>query len=202
MRPRGRVAGTVTAGIAAVALLAGCADDGRELRPPSPDQTTTTATPAGTGDPGATDLLRLTSPALREGQEIPRRHTCFGADVSPELAWEGVPAGTAEVAVVVRDPDAGGFVHWVVAGLAPDAGGVDEGTVPAGALEATNGFGEPGWRGPCPPGGTHRYDIRVYALAEPSGIAAGDPGDEAAAAIESAPSHGSAALSVLASAAG
>ncbi|HEX6238232.1 MAG TPA: YbhB/YbcL family Raf kinase inhibitor-like protein [Acidimicrobiales bacterium] len=202
MRRRGGVAGTATAVIAGLALLAGCADDGRELRPPSPDQTTTTATPAGTGDPGGTALLRLTSPALSEGQEVPTRHTCFGADVSPELAWEGVPAGTAEIAVVVRDPDAGGFVHWVVAGLAPDAAGLDEGTVPAGAVEATNGFGEPGWRGPCPPEGTHRYDIRVYALAEPSGIAAETPGDEAAAAIESAPNHGSAALSVLASAPG
>lgn len=203
MRSRWRAVGAGVSGLAGItALLAGCGDDGRELRPPAPDQTTTTAAPAGTDEPGSTALLRLSSPALTEGQEAPRRHTCFGADVSPSLAWEDVPAGTVEIAVVVRDPDAGGFVHWVVAGLEPTTGGLDDGRVPAGSVEATNDFGEPGWRGPCPPEGTHRYDVRVYALAEPSGITPGAPGREAAAAIETAPNHGSAALSVLASARG
>ena len=123
MRRRGGAAGTATAVIAGLALLAGCADDGRELRPPSPDQTTTTATPAGTGDPGGTALLRLTSPALSEGQEVPTRHTCFGADVSPELAWEGVPAGTAEIAVVGNDGAVGVSLFRLLEsfGVRPDA---------------------------------------------------------------------------------
>jgi Raf kinase inhibitor-like YbhB/YbcL family protein len=187
--------------------FAGCSDDGRELRPPSPHQTTTTATPTGAAGnesdaaPGTnTFAMRLSSPALTEGGEFPEHFGCRGEDVSPPLVWEGVPAETVEIAVVVRDADAGGFVHWVVAALDPTTGGLAEGTVPAGAVEATNDFGEPGWRGPCPPEGTHSYDLRVHALAEPSNIAAGETGSEAATAIESAPALGSAALSVQATA--
>ena len=119
----------------AVALvLAGCGDEGQELRAPSSDQTTTSASTsttaassttevaAGTGggtggedasggaaSPTTATTLRLTSPAFENGAAIPSDFTCVGDDVSPPLSWTGVPAGTAELAVVVRDPDAAGF---------------------------------------------------------------------------------------------
>jgi len=128
----------VLATCAVALVLAGCGDEGQELRAPSSDQTTTSASTtsttaagssttdvaAGTGggsgggavSPTTVTTLRLTSPAFGNGQPIPPEYTCVGDDVSPPLAWTGVPAGTAELALVVRDPDADGFVT----GSSPD----------------------------------------------------------------------------------
>lgn len=216
-------------GLATLALalmLAACGDDGRELRAPSSEQTTTSASTTSTAPP-TTDVaagtgggtgsgqggsggnagslttastLRLTSPAFGEGQSIPPEYTCVGDDVSPPLAWTGVPAGTAELALVVRDPDADGFVHWVITGLPPNIGGLARGNPPSQAVEVLNDFGRKGWSGPCPPSGTHNYDFRIYALAQPSGIAAGADGAQAAEQLESAPTLASAALSGTAAA--
>jgi Raf kinase inhibitor-like YbhB/YbcL family protein len=213
--------------ICAVALvLAGCGAEGQELRAPSSEQTTTSAsttsttaassttdvaagTGGGTGGQDATGgratattatTLRLTSPAFENGAAIPAEFTCVGDDVSPPLAWTGVPAGTAELAVVVRDPDADGFIHWVIAGLSPDLGGVARGNPPSQAVEELNDFGRQGWSGPCPPSGTHNYDFRIYALARPSGLAAGADGAQTADQLESATVLASAALSGTAAA--
>lgn len=72
-------------------------------------------------------------------------------------------------------PDAGskGFVHWVVGGLDPAARGVDENTVPEGAVQANNGAGQPKWVPPCPPSGEHHYLFTLYALAAPTKLTAG-----------------------------
>ena len=72
--------------------------------------------------------------------------------------------------------------------------------VPPPGVEATNDFGRPGWAGPCPPSGTHNYEFVLYALAEPSGVTAGQPATDAIAAIEGRAMYGSAALSGQASA--
>jgi Raf kinase inhibitor-like YbhB/YbcL family protein len=185
--------------------VAGCGNDGNTLRSPRADQTTTTRPPATTTTtPGATapaPALRLTSQTFAEGGAIPDLHTCRGDDVSPALLWTGVPQGTAELAVVMRDLDADGLVHWVVAGLPPDIGGLAQDAVPGSAVEATNDLGRAGWSGPCPPSGTHHYDFRVYALAEPSGVTQGERGAEAAERIETAPALASAALGGTSSAA-
>ncbi|MGH9230231.1 MAG: YbhB/YbcL family Raf kinase inhibitor-like protein [Acidimicrobiales bacterium] len=207
---------SVLAACAVALVLAGCGDEGQELRAPSPDQTTTSASTtstsaaassttdvaAGTGggsggsaaSPTTVTTLRLTSPAFGDGRPIPAEYTCVGDDVSPPLTWTGVPAGTAELALVVRDPDADGFVHWVISRLPPDVGGLARGNPPSQAVEALNDFGRQGWSGPCPPSGTHTYDFRIYALAEPSGIAAGADGPQAAEQLESAAVLASAAL--------
>jgi Raf kinase inhibitor-like YbhB/YbcL family protein len=91
------------------------------------------------------------------------------------LAWRGVPAGARELAVVVSDPDAGGFVHWTVFALAPSVRRLPASGLPAGALEGQNSFGHRGWGPPCPPKGdpAHRYRFDVYWLRRPSGLAAG-----------------------------
>jgi Raf kinase inhibitor-like YbhB/YbcL family protein len=206
-RQRRRVAAA-----AAVVLLglsaAACGDDGRALREPAPDQTTTSAAPTtsssgasagsvlGDGSTSSTEPMRLSSTALADGAEIPAAYTCRGDDRSLPLSWTGVPTGTVELAVVMRDvdPAAEGFVHWVVAGMAPTVGGLAEATTPPG-VEAENDFGRPGWAGPCPPSGTHDYEIRLYALAEPSGVSAGMPGEEAAQAVEARASYSTSVLS-------
>jgi Raf kinase inhibitor-like YbhB/YbcL family protein len=209
---------TLAAAVAVLLAVAACGDDadGRTLRTPEPDQTTTTvasrAATAGVdaGSASADDAtassatsagpLQLSSSAIPDGGAVPTRYTCRADDVSPPLLWTGVPAGAVELALVVRDIDAEGFVHWVVAGLTPDLGGIAEGSPPASAVQAANDFGRPGWAGPCPPAGTHAYEFRVYALAQPSGVVAGEPGADAAARVEATPALASAVLSATASA--
>ena len=198
--------------VAAAAVLLGlataaCGNDGRALREPGPDQTTTSAPPTsstsasegtvtGDGSTSSTEPLRLSSPAFADGAAIPAMYTCRGSDVSPPLAWTGIPTGTVELALVMRDldPQAEGFVHWVVAGMAPSVGGLAEATAPPG-VQAENDFGRPGWAGPCPPSGTHNYEIRLYALAEPSGVTEGMAGEQAAQAVESRSAYMTSVLS-------
>jgi Raf kinase inhibitor-like YbhB/YbcL family protein len=108
----------------------------------------------------------LSSEAFAHGDEIPRRHTCEGEDISPALAWGGPPAGTRALALIVDDPDAprGTFTHWVAWNIDPMVGGLAEGeSAPA---EGRNDFGAAGWSGPCPPPGhgAHRYFFRLHAL--------------------------------------
>jgi Raf kinase inhibitor-like YbhB/YbcL family protein len=115
--------------------------------------------------PGA---LKITSPAFAEGQAIPKRFTCDGANVSPPLAWSGVPAGAKALALIVDDPDAPGglFTHWIVVNLPPETRSLPEGAkaLPAGSSQGINDFGKEGYGGPCPPKGRHRYVFHLYAL--------------------------------------
>lgn len=145
-------------------------EDGRVLPPPRPDQTTTTSAPPSLDSSGTdtvVEVFSLRSAAFEPGGRILAGHTCDGADTSPPLSWASTPPA-AELAVVVRDPDADGFVHWVVTGIDPLVQGLGEGGVPEGAIEHPNDFGQAGWRGPCPPEGeTHTYEAAVYALPEP-----------------------------------
>jgi hypothetical protein len=112
--------------------------------------------------------MTLTSSAFQAGAAIPKRHSCDGGDFSPPLAWSGAPAGTRSFAVVVDDPDASGFTHWLLVDIPASttslAEGLKPGTLPAGAVEGSNDFDSIGYRGPCPPSGSHRYSHRVYAL--------------------------------------
>jgi len=115
--------------------------------------------------------MQLTSSAFADGGTIPRRHTCDGDDVSPPLAWSGVPDDAISLALIADDPDAprGTWVHWVLYNLPaavtslPEALPADE-RLPNGALQGRNDFRRTGYGGPCPPSGTHRYFFKLYAL--------------------------------------
>ncbi|PKO24048.1 MAG: YbhB/YbcL family Raf kinase inhibitor-like protein [Chloroflexi bacterium HGW-Chloroflexi-1] len=118
--------------------------------------------------------MKLTSSAFGDGDMIPRRYTCDGDDVSPPLAWTGVPAGTKALALICDDPDApvGTWVHWVLFGLPADMTQLPEGvpamqTLENGAIHGTNSWKRVGYGGPCPPSGTHRYFFKLYALDGP-----------------------------------
>ena len=115
--------------------------------------------------------LVITSSAFSEGQGIPERYTCDGPDVSPDLAWSGVPEGAASLALICDDPDApmGTWVHWVLFNIPADADGLSaeipsDAALENGARHGTNDFRRLGYGGPCPPGGTHRYFFKLYAL--------------------------------------
>ncbi len=108
--------------------------------------------------------MKLASGSFEDGGSIPSRYTCDGADVSPPLAWSEVPDGTQSLALIVEDPDARGFVHWVLANIPADTRELAEGEGDAIGTPALNGFGRSGWGGPCPPSGEHRYVFTLYAL--------------------------------------
>lgn len=121
----------------------------------------------------ATEVMQIqvTSGAFEEGGMIPAKYTCDGENVSPPLRWAPVPEGTKSIVLIADDPDApvGTFVHWVLYGLPAEATELAEdvpstGTLAGGARQGVNDFGKIGYGGPCPPGGTHRYVFKLYAL--------------------------------------
>ncbi len=115
--------------------------------------------------------IKLTSTAFAEGGMIPRQYTCDGKDMSPPLAWSGVPTTAKTLALISDDPDApvGTWVHWVLFNLPASVQGLPENvpttkTLLNGARQGTNDFGRIGYGGPCPPSGTHRYYFKLNAL--------------------------------------
>ena len=117
--------------------------------------------------------FELTSTAFADGGAIPVKYTCEGRDVSPPLAWSGVPAGAKSLALIVDDPDAPDpaapkltWVHWVLYNMPPDAGALAEAVtdLPAGTRDGSNDWKRTGYGGPCPPIGRHRYFHKLYAL--------------------------------------
>lgn len=125
--------------------------------------------------PEASAALALSSAAFAPGGSIPARHSCEGGDVSPALAWSGVPDGARSLVLVVDDPDAPDprnpqttWVHWVLYDIPPGAGGLPEGagagTLPPGTRQGLNDWERTGYGGPCPPVGRHRYFHKLYAL--------------------------------------
>ncbi|OFX16913.1 MAG: phosphatidylethanolamine-binding protein [Armatimonadetes bacterium RBG_16_58_9] len=115
--------------------------------------------------------IKVTSSAFSEGQMIPPKYTCDGANVSPPLAWDGIPTNALTIALISDDPDAPAktWVHWVLYNLPANVKELPENVKPEkklanGALQGTNDSGKIGYSGPCPPSGTHRYYFKIYAL--------------------------------------
>lgn len=118
--------------------------------------------------------MRLTSPAFRDGEQIPDRYAKDGEDRSPPLAWSGVPGGTLSLALIVDDPDAprGTWTHWIVADLPATMTCLGEGaTELSGGQIGVNDWKRVGWDGPAPPSGRHRYEFKLYALDREIGLA-------------------------------
>jgi hypothetical protein len=119
-----------------------------------------------------TARLTISSPAFKNEESIPSKYTCDGENVSPPLQIEGIPQDAQCLVLIMDDPDAprGTFDHWLVWNMEPVTA-IAEGSVPG--IEGTNGFGNTGYGGPCPPSGTHRYFIKVYALSSNLDLPAG-----------------------------
>jgi Raf kinase inhibitor-like YbhB/YbcL family protein len=116
--------------------------------------------------------MRLTSSSWADGARIPARHAAgkpdaattvsFSDNVSPALAWSGVPPGTRSLALICHDPDVPSrgddvnqpgrevpaglprvdFFHWVLVDLPPTLAGFAEG-------EWSRGFTTRGKPGPA-----------------------------------------------------
>lgn len=133
------------------------------------------------GAKGGTVSFELTSTAFSAGETIPKKFTCDGPDVSPQLKWNDPHANTQSIALIMDDPDAPGgtWVHWVLYDLPASTRELPEGVakqeqLPSGARQGRNDFGKIGYGGPCPPPGKpHRYFFKLYALDAKLGLKAG-----------------------------
>ncbi len=115
--------------------------------------------------------ISVSSPAFQEGGMIPSKYTCDGQDISPAFKWTDVPEPTKSIALISDDPDApmGTWVHWVMWNIPPNVHELAENVppdpeLPDGSRQGITDFGRPGYGGPCPPSGTHRYYFKIYAL--------------------------------------
>jgi Raf kinase inhibitor-like YbhB/YbcL family protein len=123
----------------------------------------------------ANKMMQFTSPSFENQKEIPKKFTCQGEDISPELQWSDIPDGTKSLVLIVDDPDAPDpanpqmtWVHWVLYNIPATATSLSEGIkdsdLPEGTLEGLNDWKRTGYGGPCPPIGQHRYFHKLYAL--------------------------------------
>lgn len=110
--------------------------------------------------------MNITSPAFSHKSFIPPTYTCKGENISPPLEFLNAPERSTSFALIVDDPDAPGktWVHWVMWNIPPRTKRISQNSVPEGAVEGMTDFGNPGYGGPCPPSGTHRYFFKLYAL--------------------------------------
>ena len=197
---------TATIAVSSFALLAACSTDGREMRPPRPDQVQTiidetVPDPSVVDETVAADVTNAPDGALTlsapwtPGGPIPLDHTCSGDGVSPSLVWTGAPVETQSFALAVTDLDALGptgepLVHWVVANVDPFITAFPTGGAVSGAIEGINDLGRPdvpivGWSPPCPPRGeTHTYAFTLHALGQRLDLLDGTPAADLLRAIE------------------
>jgi Raf kinase inhibitor-like YbhB/YbcL family protein len=129
-------------------------------------------------------VFTLSGP-VPDGSDLPPENNSKGAGTSPALTWAASPQA-AQLALVVRDQDAGGYVHWIVTGISPTLGSFPAGGIPNGAADQVNSQGALGYAPPCPPAGSgrHVYSFVLYALAAPPVIDPATPAPDVAKAIE------------------
>jgi phosphatidylethanolamine-binding protein (PEBP) family uncharacterized protein len=126
--------------------------------------------------PAAFGKIALTSSAFKAGGAIPARYTCDGAGVSPPLAWQRVPHGTAELFLLAIDlsGSAKDAIQWAVAGIPPSDGSLSAGSLPSGAVAGLNSAGKAGWDGICgAKGQLHHVAFLFYALSHKLGLKSG-----------------------------
>jgi len=137
--------------------------------------------------PEAAATMTVTSSAFGDGGDIPRRHTCDGENLSPPLAFGGVPSGTGELALLVEDPDAPGgtFVHWTAWGIPTTASQIPPNVPTDNLQQGKNSFGKTGYGAPCPPKGDapHRYVFTLYALSNTLPLGEGASPSDVSSAI-------------------
>ena len=117
--------------------------------------------------------FELTSTAFAQGEPIPVKYSCDGEDISPLLTWGDPPDGTQSFVLIMDDPDApvGTWDHWILFNIPADMRGLEENLPitgknqdPESIFVGNNSWNRADYGGPCPPGGTHRYFFKLYAL--------------------------------------
>ena len=180
-------------GLALVVGVAACGTSGRVMQQPEPGATAparrpdvTTTTGAGFNTLVPSSLFTLTSAAFAPNGEIPAEYSCDDVGNAPPFSWANVPAGTVELVLLVSDPEANGFIHWMIAGIDPKTTGLGPRVAPVGSVELTNSSGTPGYAPLCPPAGIgHTYEFTLYSLSTPSGLTASSDARAASAQVAS-----------------
>lgn len=119
--------------------------------------------------------INLTSSAFEANGSMPIKYTCEGTNISPPLTWAGAPPTTKSFALILEDPDAPDpakptrvVSHWVAYNIPATATKLAENAskngMPAGSAQGLNEGKKPGYMGPCPPIGRHRYFFKLFAL--------------------------------------
>lgn len=110
--------------------------------------------------------MKITSSVFTDNSKILSKYTCDGENVNPPLQFLDVPKNAKSLVLIVDDPDAPSktWVHWAVYNIDPKTTKVDENSIPQDSIEGMTDFGKPGYGGPCPPSGVHRYFFKLYAL--------------------------------------
>lgn len=113
--------------------------------------------------------VNIKSPEFDDGGEIPERYGYKRDNANPPIVFEDVPSEAESLALVMDDPDAvepAGKVwdHWVLWNIETSVSEVSEGSVPPGAVEGQNDYGDNGYGGPNPPDKEHTYIFKLYAL--------------------------------------
>ena len=166
-RVSGKIIGKVAiVGLSAL-LLASCSRDGREMKPPTADQTETIAI-ATTIAESITSVQELTIAApWEDGEQIDAQFTCDGSKLSPSFDIAGLPDGTVTWGLSIVDQMALDAVHWALANVDPTINHVVAGVVPAGAVQSLNRLQKVGYAAPCPKAGEpHTYVLTVYAVSQ------------------------------------
>ena len=112
----------------------------------------------------------LESADFKNNSTIPLAFTCYGKDLSPSLAWKGVPKKTQSFVLMMQDPDAPNqpWTHWLVFNIPAEMTSIASGaTFPEQAISIINSHNKLGYSGPCPPKGLHHYIFTLYALKKP-----------------------------------
>lgn len=115
----------------------------------------------------AGEEFTITSDGFRNKGPIPEQYTCDGNNDSPALKFNGIPANTKSLALIVSDPDApaGTWYHWVIYNMPATTTEIKMNEKPSGIV-GKNSYNKTEYNGPCPPVGSlpHRYVFTLYAL--------------------------------------
>jgi Raf kinase inhibitor-like YbhB/YbcL family protein len=148
-------------------LFASCSRDGREMKPPTADQTETIAIATTIAETVAPVQELTIAVPWEEGAPIDALFTCDGSKLSPSFDIAGLPEGTVTWGLSIVDQTAANAVHWVAANIDPAINHVDAGVVPAGAVQSLNRIQKVGYAAPCPKAGElHTYVLTVYAVSQ------------------------------------
>jgi len=115
--------------------------------------------------------LLMTTDAFPDGGIVPQKYAGRGG-VQPGFKFSGAPEGTMSYAIIFHDIDVslkgstGDVLHWIVWNIPASAGGIPEGSVPAGAVVGRGITGQNAYFGPGAPAGPryHHYVFELYAL--------------------------------------
>lgn len=111
-------------------------------------------------------MIKVSSPNFSDRGDIPKKYTCDGENINPNLVIENIPTEAKSLVLIMDDPDApsGTFNHWLVWNIDPTINEIGENIIPRDAIVGLNSWNKNKYMGPCPPSGTHRYFFKIFAL--------------------------------------